>query len=220
MFAPTSPFPSTSARVELATKLGEHIGKSLGGTGSGRVYARAADFAAAVKHGDITIALVDSAYLANAGGNYTVIAEATRGGESVHGWQLVARGGGKIAGLKDKHVLVPTNGGRETDFVLNVMLGGEVGRDYFGKIEPAPDTASALAALGLGKADATAVVPAGQSICPPAWSPCSSLACAIPGPVLVAYGAVSPAQRTRRLPPAAASFQGDATVSGFQAGDR
>ncbi|HSN25527.1 MAG TPA: hypothetical protein VLT45_04555, partial [Kofleriaceae bacterium] len=51
----------------------------------------------------------------------------------------------------------------ETDFVLNVLLAGEVAHDYFGKIETAPDTASTLAALGLGKADA-AVVPAGVEL--------------------------------------------------------
>ena len=55
-------------------------------------------------------------------------------------------------------MLVPSLGGHEAAFVMNVLLGGEVGRDFFAKIDPAPDTASALAALELGKADA-AVVP-------------------------------------------------------------
>ena len=35
LFAPTAPFPSTSARVELASRLGDHIGKALGGSVSG-----------------------------------------------------------------------------------------------------------------------------------------------------------------------------------------
>src|SRR5688572_1781566 len=49
LFAPSAPFPSTAARVELASKLAEHLGIALGGAGTGRVYARAGDFAGAVK---------------------------------------------------------------------------------------------------------------------------------------------------------------------------
>jgi len=51
LFAPSAPFSSTAARVELANRLGDHLGKALGGTGSGRNYARAGDFSAAVKKG-------------------------------------------------------------------------------------------------------------------------------------------------------------------------
>lgn len=213
LFAPSAPFPSTAARVELASRLGEHVGKAIGATGSGRVFARGADFAAAVKKGEVTVALVDATYLAVAGGNYTVIAAAVRGGDTVQGWQLVARGGGKIANLKGKHVLVPNLAGRETEFVLNVLLGGEIGRDYFGKIEAAPDTASALAALGLGKADA-AIVPAGIEL-PAGTSVVLSLP-ALSGPVLVVYGT---AVHRTQLEAAAASFKGDVTVAGFRAAD-
>src|SRR5204862_1579794 len=100
------------------------------------------------------VALVDATYLAGANlGAYTVIAGSVRGGATATAWQLVARGGGKINDLKGKRVLVPANGGRESELLLNVMLGGEVAKDHFGKIEVAPDTASTLAALGLGKAD-------------------------------------------------------------------
>src|SRR5689334_4818981 len=104
LFAPTAPFPSTAARVELASRLGDHIGKVLGETVSGKVFARAGDFAAAVKKGEVTIALVDATYLAAIGGNYTVVAVAVRGGETSHGWQLVARSSEKIAALKGKRV--------------------------------------------------------------------------------------------------------------------
>ncbi len=214
LFAPSAPFSSTAARVELANRLGDHLGKALGGKGSGRNYARAGDFSAAVKKGDVTVAVVDATYLAGAGGNYTVIAGAVRGGETSVGWQLVARGADKIGQLKGKRVLVPSVGGRETDFVLNVLLGGDIGRDYFSKIEASPDTASALAALGLGKADA-AVVPAGVEL-PAGVSAVLSLP-TLPGPVLVAYNA-TPAQR-QALAAAAATFKGDATVAGFRGGD-
>ena len=211
LFAPTAPFPSTSARVELASRLGEHLGKSLNKSGSGKVFARGADFAAAAKKGEINVAVVDAAYLAVAGGNYTLLASATRGGESVHGWQLVARGSDKLAGLKGKRVLVPAIGGRETDFVINVLLGGEIGRDYFAKIEPAPDTASALAALELGKTDA-AIVPAGVDL--PAGTSAVLALPALAGPVLVVYGTPKTG-----LAAAALAFKGDATVAGFREAD-
>jgi hypothetical protein len=216
LFAPSEPFPSTAARVELAKRLGEHLGSALGGTGVGRVFARAGDFSTAVKKGEVTVAVVDATFLAGGGaGGYTVIAAATRGGDAVHGWQLVARNAENISQLKGKRVLVPSVGGRETDFVLNVLLGGEVGKDFFGKIESAPDTASTLAALGLGKADA-AVVPASVEL-PNGITTVLALP-QLSGPVLVAYGSVTPAQRTA-LAEAAATFKGDATIGGFKGGD-
>lgn len=215
VFTPAAIFPSTTARVELASRLGDHLGKALGGTGTGRVYARAGDFASAVKRGDIQVALVDATYLSSAGGGYTVIGAATRNGDVAHAWQLVAKGGGKISDLRGKRLIVPTNGGRETDFVLNVLLAGEVTRDFFAKIEAAPDTAAALAALGLGRAD-VAVLPGGIDL-PAGTSTVLTLA-SLSGPVLVAYGTVSQAQR-QTLISAAASFKGDATVNGFRGSD-
>lgn len=214
LFAPSAPFTSTAARVELANKLGDHLGKALAGKGSGRNFARAGDFAGAVKKGDVTVAVVDAAYLAAAGGNYTVIAAAVRGGETTQTWQLVARSADKIGQLKGKRVLVPGVGGRETDLVLNVLFGGDVARDFFGKIEAAPDTASTLAALGLGKADA-AVVPVGIDL-PGGVSVVLTLP-TLPGPVLVAYNA-SPQQR-EKLVAAASSFKGDATIATFRGAD-
>jgi hypothetical protein len=215
LFAPTAPFPSTSARVELATRLGEHVGKALGQAGSGKVFARSSDFAAAVRKGEVGVALVDAAYLAVAGGNYTVIASAIRGGDTAHAWQLVARGTDKLGGLKGKRVLVPGIGGREPELVFNVLLAGEVPRDYFAKIETAPDTVSALAALGLGKADA-AVVPAGVEL--PAGAVVVLKLPALSGPVLVTYPSIS-AQQRQTLAAAVVKFKGDATVSGFRSGD-
>jgi hypothetical protein len=215
LFAPTAPFASTSARVELASRLGEHLGKAINKTGSGKVFARGPDFAAAAKKGEVNVAVVDAAYLAVAGGNYTILASAVRGGESVHSWQLVARGADKLSALKGKRVLVPAIGGRETELVLNVLLGGEVGKDYFAKIETAPDTVSALAALGLGKADA-AIVPRGTEL--PSGAAVVLELPALSGPVLVAYGTVSAADK-QAITAAALTFKGDGTITGFKAAD-
>lgn len=215
LFAPTAPFPSTAARVELATKLGDQFGRAVGAAATGKVYARATDFASAVKKGEVTLAVVDATYLATAGGTYTILAAAVRNGETNHGWILVGRGAAKISDLRGKRVLVPAIGGREHDFVLNVMLGGEVGKDFFAKLEPAPDTASALAALGLGKADA-AVVPSGSEL-PSGTSKVLDLP-AISGPVLVAYGPLSTARKAAFVE-AAAAFRGDATIASLRPAD-
>jgi ethanolamine utilization microcompartment shell protein EutS len=215
LFAPTAPFPSTSARVELASKLGDQIGKAFGQPGTGKVFARAGDFSAAVKKGEVTVALVDATFLAATGGSFTVVAAGVRNGDTTHGWQLVARSADKIAALKGKRVLVPNVGGREADFVLNVLLGGEVGRDFFAKIEAAPDTASALTALGLGKTDA-AIVPAGVEL-PSGTASILSLP-VLSGPVLVVFGSLA-ADRKTALNEAINSFKGDSTIASLRVVD-
>lgn len=211
VFAPSAPFPSTSARVELASRLGEHLGRALGGTGTGRVFARAADFAAAVRKGEVTVALVDAAYLAGSS-NYTVLAASIRSGDTSQRWQVIARGAKRVSDLRGKRVIVPANGGRESEFALNVLLGG-VEKDFF-KIEVAPDTASAIAAVGLGKADG-AIVPTGVDL-PGGTAQVLALP-AVSTPLLVAYG-LTAAQRSA-LVTAAGGFRGDATVAGFRSGD-
>ena len=53
LFAPTAPFPSTAARVELASKLAEPSARPSAGRRAARSSRAAADFAAAVKKGDV-----------------------------------------------------------------------------------------------------------------------------------------------------------------------
>lgn len=214
MFAPTAPFPSTTARVDLASRLAEQLGKAIGATGTGKVFARAGDYTSAVKSNELKVGLVDASFLAVAGGNFTLLAAAVGSGETVHSWQLVVRGASTLAALRGKRVLVPGIGGRETDFVLNALLGGEIARDFFARVEPAPDTASALAALGLGKADA-AIVPTGVVL--PAGTSAILRLGSVSGPVLVAYGAT--ATQRAALTEAALAFQGDAAISGFRSAD-
>ena len=142
-----------------------------------------------------------------------VLAASVRGGEIEQRWQLVGRGAKKLADLRGKRVLVPGNGGKEADFALNVLLGG-LDKDFF-KIEVAPDSVSAVAAVGLGKADA-AIVPGGIEL-PSGTSQVLALG-AVATPMLVAYGGLTPQQRTAIIN-AAASFKGDGTVGGFRAAD-
>ena len=213
VFAPSAPFASTAERVELANRLGAELGRALSAPGTGRVYARAADFAAAVKKGEVTVALVDPAYLTGAAGNCTVLAVSLAADDKAERtWQLVEHAGTKPAELRGKRVLVPSLGGREPEFVMNVLFGGEVGRNFFAKIDPAPDTTSALAALELGKADAAVVpvtgeLPAGIAEVLPLPT--------VSNPVLVVYGAID----HDVVLAAALAFKGDATITGFGAAD-
>jgi hypothetical protein len=215
LFAPSAPFDGVGARVDYATKLATHLGKAIGADGAGKVYGRAGEFAAAVKKGEVQVALVDAAYLAAAGGG-TVIAASVRNGEANRGWQIVARGDvADVKALQGKTLLVPSVGGREADFVLNALFGGDLVKGYFAGITASPDTASALAALGLGRADA-AVVPADASL-PAGVSRVSSLP-PVPGPMLVVYGTIT-ADRRAALVAAARAFDGDQAVPGFTADD-
>src|SRR5688572_27716762 len=193
VFSPAAPFEGAAARVELANDLAEALGKAVGADGVGKVYSRAGDFAAAVKKGEVQVALVDATYLASAGGG-TVIAASVRGGDASHPWQIVARGGGRsVLALENKKLVVPALGGRESDFVLNAMFGGELAKGFFTSITSSPDTASTLAALGAGKAE-VAVVP-GDATLPTGVTKVASLP-AVPGPVLVVYGATTSERRT------------------------
>ena len=213
MFAPSAPFEGTAARVDFTTRLAKAVGTALGKTGIGRVYGRAADFAGAVKKGEVHVAIVDARYLAiaSAGGG-VIIAVGTRDGDDATAWQLVARSAKSVLELKGKTLLVPAMGGREADFVRNALYGGELGKDFFARIDVAPDTAAALASLGLGKADA-ALVPGGAEL-PSGTTAIASLP-SVPLPVVVAYG-LDDASRAK-LVAALGSFQGAAALTGFRA---
>src|SRR5262249_16173845 len=63
LYAPTAPFSGPVARLDYVTGLAERLGGDL----VGRAYAKAADFNAAVKRGELGYAVVDFAYLAAVG---------------------------------------------------------------------------------------------------------------------------------------------------------
>ncbi len=211
LFAPSTPFEGTGARLEFATKLARHIG---GDDAVGRVYGKASDFAAALRKGDIDLAVVDATYLAASGGSYAVLAVAVRGGDTRTTWDLVARGTvDSVLELRGKTVLVPSVGGRESAFVGEALLGGELPADFW-KVDVSPDVLSAIAALGLGKADA-AVVPSGLSL--PAGTNRVVTLPAVSWPVLVASPKASAAVQAlaaERAP----SFGGSGAISGFRSG--
>lgn len=215
LYAPAAPFAGTSARQDYVSRLAKHLGAATGVKAVGRVYSRAGDFASAVKAGDLQFAVVDAAYLASLGSPYTVLAVATRGGDTDSSWQLVTRGSeSTIAELKGKTLLCPAIGGRETEFVTNALLGGEIGKGFFAKIDTSPDVASALTALGLDRADA-AVFPGGLDL--PSGATKLATLPSVPWPVLVAFSSASGERRTQVLD-AVGTFDGGDILGGFDRG--
>lgn len=215
IYAPSAGFAGTSARLDYVKRLADHLARNTGGgKGTGKVYARASDFSGAVRGGALEVAVVDASYLAAIGAPYTVIATSTRGGASAAPWQIVTRGGERaILDLKGKKLLCPSIGGRESDFVHHALLGSELPRGFFAAITTSPDTVSALAALGLGRADA-AVVPSGVDL-PSGITRVASLP-AISLPVLVVFG--GNADLRKRIASAATRFDGGDVLAGFDTG--
>ena len=214
LYAPNAPFGGTSARLDYVTRLADHLAAATGDDGAGKVFARASDFAAAIKKGDLDLAVVDAGYLAAIGAPHTVIATATRGGATGVRWQVVSRGGeDTIAELRGKKLLCAGLGGKEDAFVIQALLGGEVRADFFGAIDSSPDVVSALAALGLGRADA-AVVPGGVEL-PEGVTQVASLP-EVSWPVLVVLG--GSAEERKALAAAATGFAGGEVLAGFEAG--
>ena len=158
VYAPTAPFSGPVARLEFASRLAEIMGPGI----VGRAYAKAGDFAAAVKRGEIGYALVDASYVAAIGAPWTVLAVARRGGASEVPWAVVSSRVefSSLAGLRGKSVIVPAIGAKDEAFVLQVLLEGELPRDFFARLSFAPDALSALAAVERGRADC-ALVPSG-----------------------------------------------------------
>lgn len=215
LYAPTAPFAGTSARQDYVSRLAKHVAAATGKKATGRVYSRAGDFAGAAKGGDLQLAVVDAAYLAAIGVPYTILATSTRGGDATAAWQLVTRGGeATIAELKGKTLLCPAIGGRETEFVTNALLGGELPKKFFGSIDTSPDVASAVTALGLGRADA-AVLPGGLEL--PAGATKLATLPQVSWPVLVAFTGASAELRTQVLD-AIGTFDGGDVLGGFDRG--
>jgi hypothetical protein len=211
MFAPSAPFAGTAARVEYTQRLARAIAAELGKDGVGRAYGRAGDFASAVKKGEVQVAIVDARYAATAGGGGVVIGVGLRGGDDAAAWQLVTRGAKGVLELRGKKLLVPSMGGREADFVRNALYGGELAKDFFAKIDVAPDTAAALASLALGKADA-AIVPAGADL--PSGTQVVATLPPVSLPVVITYGLDDAARA--KVTAALTAFQGAPALAGFK----
>ena len=214
LFSPTTPFSKVAEQIKLVRTVAALFGVPKYSYSNGRAYARAWDFARAVKNGGCKLALVDATYLAASGAHVTVLAAASHRGRTDRAWQLVARGDAKsLDALRGKTVLVPNIGGREMSFVENGLFLGKLPRNFFRSIDAATDTASAFVALTLGKADA-AIVPI-DVVLPSGVTVVEKLP-SVSGPLLVAYYELSP-QDSAALTAAALAFHGTGAIDGFVA---
>lgn len=211
VFAPAAHFANTQRRLEMGQLLADHLNGELADTQvRSRVYARASDFEEAVRGGIIKLALVDATYLAKTKVAYHVIAAAPE-----VEWRLVSsRHFSALAELKGKRLRLATGGDEKA--VAQGLFGGEA-EAFFGAgsdgIGAAQDSASALAALSLGKADA-ALLPVnlqllGEDIATLVFFE------RMPGVVLVAYPDVIDSARAR-IATAAAKFRGEEPVLTLQ----
>lgn len=159
LYAPTAPFEGTGDRVAFVNALADHLAAEAGGKKvTGKVYSSASAFSAAVKKGEIQYAVIDAPYAAALGLPYKILASAVRSGESTAAWHVVAGSGiSKLSDLRGKKVAIPTIGARQTAFLTQVLLDGEVEASYFGKVIDAADPRSALTMVSVGKADAAFV---------------------------------------------------------------
>lgn len=215
-FAPSLPYASSAARVAAADQLATHVGAAIGAKVTGRVFSRAGDFASAVRKGQLAYVVVDVAYWAQAGLGGKVVALATRGDNGAVAWQMLGRRADAMA-LRGKRIGVPQLGGQEREFVARALFAGEMPSDFWAGLEAAPDTASVLAAMQLGKFDG-ALVPMDAAV--PAGFVRVLVLPAVPSIAVVAVAA-SPSSASvearRQMAAALAQFASDAVVVGFVA---
>ena len=156
IYAPNAPFDSGEARYSFVSRLAQQIQAATGIPTEPKAYARASDFEAAAKKGQVDLAVIDAVYVAERGLPYPVMATATAGGEAMARWWLfVAEGAGAggLTELEGKRLAFAATGARDGAFVDNGLLDGELPK-LFGGRQPTPDVASAVTAVSLHKADA------------------------------------------------------------------
>jgi hypothetical protein len=209
VFAPAAPLANTQARVDLGKRLADHFRELLSGQRvKSRVYRRAADFAAAVEKGQISVALVDTTYLrwSNLGHRVIAVAPDLR-------WHLVAARGRTMASLSKSRLLLAA-GGHEID-VANGLLQGEA-KTFFSSIDTAADSsASALAALTIRDQVDCVLLPEGLEM-PSGVAEVKTLG-TMPGLALVFYPAVLGEDLGKEIATAALSFRGPPPVARLDA---
>lgn len=217
VFAPAAPLENTEERILLGAQLAEHLSASLPGKPvvRSRVFVRASDFDAAK---DLSLVLVDGAYLASPSGDRRAIAVTAD-----VSWRLVVGPG--IDSMKalsqhaERRLLVATGGDPDRARRLaNGVFRGEAS-GFFGDISSAPDSASALAALALGKA-ACALLPLTDEARLPAGVTVVHSTEPMPGMVLAVMSPRVPRDQLAQLEAAARSFRSETSGVSLRAADQ
>lgn len=155
LYAPLAPLPSADARFAFVDKLARQL-QSAGIAAQPKVFARATDLDAAIKKGQVDLAVLDAFYLAERGSSYNVLAVATAGGEPYLRWGLHTHlPGNSILDLNSKRLAwVSPAGTKEATYINNVLLYGELRvAQFFGMGSPAPDISAAVSDVVLRRAD-------------------------------------------------------------------
>lgn len=211
VYTPAAHFANSQARLELGQALSTYLGDEvLQQKVRSRVYARAEDFDRAVREKTLQLALVDAVCLLRAKGGYQVIAA----GPEV-AWRLVASAQfAEVASLRGKRLRLAAGGNERA--VAEGLFEGEAeaffapGSDGIGATQ---DSASALAAVALGKADAALVparLPLGDGLV------VLETFEAMPGVVLIAYGDPTVANLVAQKFVLAPKFAGEAPVASLE----
>lgn len=155
LYAPTAPLPSADARFALVDKLARHL-TAAGIPTQAKVFVRASDIEAAIKRGQVDLAVLDSLYLADRGAAYNVLAVSTSAGETHMRWGLYTHlSSSSLLDLSGKRLAwVSPTGTKEPTYVSNVLLYGELrAQQFFGLGGALPDINAAVSDVALHRAD-------------------------------------------------------------------
>lgn len=159
LYAPATAFADSSARLAYVQGLAKAIQQKTGVPTSGKAYVRMGDLVAAKPD----FAVIDGQCLAERIPG-TLLATAVIGGETSQAWALYASGTPTLTALRGKKLAFVKTGCRDTDFLDNALLGGEVKTAvFFAALVDKPDAAGAVLAVRDYKAADAVFAPAAQS---------------------------------------------------------
>lgn len=154
-FTPQLGFASPLERSGWCAAVGRQLAAAGGVEVEAKGFARAEDFRAYLGRRKLALAIVD-AQLGLASGWQPLLQAVGEDGQAAPPMALVSRQYRSIPELKGKTLILASVGGGERALVHGLVLAGEVAPNkFFGRVETAPDAASAAAAVSLGKADAS-----------------------------------------------------------------
>src|SRR4030095_8506690 len=121
-------------------RLAQQIQSVAGVPAQGKAFAHAADLEAAIKAKQVDFAVIDGVYLAERGVPWQVLAAATSGGEIAPKWALFSSTVSSVPELQGKKLAIATAGPRDTAFIENALLDGELQLSkFFSSRTTAPD---------------------------------------------------------------------------------
>jgi hypothetical protein len=140
MYAPAAAFSDSSARLAYIQGLAKAVQQKTGTPTSGKIYVRLGDLTAAKPD----FAVIDGQCLATHSPGQ-ILATAVIGGETAQPWALYTRGGETLATLRGKKLAYVKTSCRDSDFLDNAMLDGELKTAaFFSAVVDKPDVSGAV----------------------------------------------------------------------------